>query len=116
MCTRAELIEEGAKVGQIFMWLLYLCIKPETSEINVTKVFPCQSRVSRVSHGNLGQPDHYWAVLKIYFFLGPPSILRSSACFLRLSVLVVLFVVWSCQPTHSTRNLLLYFTLQKVNW
>ena len=39
MSTRAELIEEGAKVGQIFMWLLYLCIKPETSEINVTKRF-----------------------------------------------------------------------------
>ena len=92
MCTRAELIEEGAKVGQIFMWLLYLCIKPETSEINVTKAFPCHSRVSCVSHGNFGQPDHYWAVLKIYI-LGPPSILRSSACFLRLSVLVVLFVV-----------------------
>ena len=62
MCTRAELIEEGSKVGQIFMWLLYLCIKPETSEIKVTKAFPWHSRVSRVSHGNLGQPDHYWAV------------------------------------------------------
>ena len=29
------------------------------------------SRVSHVSHGNFGQPDHlYWAVLK-YIFLGP---------------------------------------------
>ena len=65
MSTTAELIEKGAKVGQIFMWLLYLCIKPETSEINVTKVFPCHSRVS---HGNFGQPDHYWTVLKIYIF------------------------------------------------
>ena len=58
----------GAKVSQIIMWLLYLCIKPETSEINVTKAFTCHckstniSRVSRVSHGNFGQPDQYWVV------------------------------------------------------
>ena len=38
--------------------------------IDVTKVFPwhCKStnisHVSRVSHGNFGQPDHYCAVLK----------------------------------------------------
>ena len=68
MSTRAELIEEGAKVGQIFMWLLYLCIKPETSEINVTKAFPCHSHVSCVFHGNFGQPNHYWAVLKNIYF------------------------------------------------
>ena len=74
MSTRAEVVEEGGKVSRIFMWLLYLCIKPETSEINVTKAFPyhCKStnisHVSRVSHGNFGQPDHYWAVLKNIYF------------------------------------------------
>ena len=72
---------EGAKVSRIIMWLLYLCIKPETSKINVTKVFPCQCKstniscVSCVSYGNFGQPDHYWAVLKkIYKFFGPASL------------------------------------------
>ena len=76
--TRAEMVEEGAKVSQIIMWLLYWCIKPETSEINVTKAFPyhCKRtniyRVSHVSSGNFGQPDHYWAVLKI--FLDPEYI------------------------------------------
>ena len=39
MSTRAEVVEEGAKVSQIVMWLLYSCIKPETSEINVTRHF-----------------------------------------------------------------------------
>ena len=29
----AEVVEEGAKASQIIMWLLYLCIKPETSEM-----------------------------------------------------------------------------------
>ena len=63
MNTRAEVVEEGANTD--------LCIKPETSEINV---FLCHcksthiSRVSRVSHGNFGQPDHYWAVLKNIYF------------------------------------------------
>ena len=28
----AEVVEEGAKASQTIMWLLYLCIKPETSE------------------------------------------------------------------------------------
>ena len=28
----AEVVEEGAKASQIIMWLLYLCIKPETSK------------------------------------------------------------------------------------
>jgi len=42
MSTRAEVVEEGAKVSRIITWLLYFCIKPETSEINVTKVFPWQ--------------------------------------------------------------------------
>ena len=74
MSTRAEVVEEGGKVSRIIMWLLYLCIKPETSEINVTKAFPCHckstniSHVSRISHGNFGQPDHYWAVLKNIYF------------------------------------------------
>jgi len=67
MSTRAGVVEEGAKVSRIIMWLLYL---PETSEINVTKAFPCHckstniSRVSCVFYGNFWQPDHYWAVLK----------------------------------------------------
>ena len=58
MSTRAEVVEEGAKVSQIIMWLMYLCNKPETSEINVTKAFPCHckstniSRVSHVFYGN----------------------------------------------------------------
>ena len=66
LSTRAEVVEEGAKVSRIIMWL---CIKPETSEINVTKVFPCKStNISRVSYGNFGQPDHYWAVLKNIYF------------------------------------------------
>jgi len=65
MSTRAEVVEEGAKVSGIIMWLLYLCIKPETSEINM---FPCHCKstnifhVSHVSYGNFGQPDHYWAM------------------------------------------------------
>ena len=29
----AEVVEEGAKASQNIMWLLYLCIKPETSEM-----------------------------------------------------------------------------------
>ena len=29
----AEVVEEGAKANQIIIWLLYLCIKPETSEM-----------------------------------------------------------------------------------
>jgi len=28
----AEVVEEGAEASQTIMWLLYLCIKPETSE------------------------------------------------------------------------------------
>ena len=66
MSTRAEVVEEGAKVSCGY------CIKLETSEINVTKVFPCHckstniSHVFRVSYGNFGQANHYWAVLKIY--------------------------------------------------
>jgi len=52
LSTRAEVVEEGAKVSRIIMWL---CIKPETSEIDVTKVFPCKStNISRVSYGNFG--------------------------------------------------------------
>ena len=35
MSTRAEVVEEGAKVSRIIMWLLYLCIKPETSKTSV---------------------------------------------------------------------------------
>ena len=31
MSTRAEVVEEGAKVSPIIMWLMYLCNKPETS-------------------------------------------------------------------------------------
>ena len=71
MSTRAEVVNEGAKVTRIIM---YLCNKPQTSEINVTKVFPCHctstniSRVSRVSYGNFGQSDHYWTVLKKNIF------------------------------------------------
>ena len=79
MSTRAEVVKEGAKVSRIIMWLLYICVKPETS-IKLM-AFPCHckstniSRVSRVSHGNFGQPDHYWAVLKnIYFRLAPFSL------------------------------------------
>ena len=26
------MVEEGAKASQTIMWLLYLCVKPETSE------------------------------------------------------------------------------------
>ena len=33
MNTRAEVVEEGAKVIIELCWLLYLCIKPETSEM-----------------------------------------------------------------------------------
>ena len=29
----AEVVEEGAKASRIIMWLLYLCTKPETSEM-----------------------------------------------------------------------------------
>ena len=74
MSARAEVVEEGAKVSQIIMWLLYLCIKPETSKINVTRAFPyhCKStnisHVFWVSHGNFGRPNHYWAVLKKLIF------------------------------------------------
>ena len=39
MRTRAEVGNEGAKVSLIIMWLLYWCIKTETSKIDVTKVF-----------------------------------------------------------------------------
>ena len=28
----AEVVEEGAKASQNIMWLLYVCIEPETSE------------------------------------------------------------------------------------
>ena len=28
----AKVVKEGAKASQIIIWLLYLCIKPETSE------------------------------------------------------------------------------------
>ena len=70
MITRAEVVEEGAKVSQIIRWLLYLCIKPETSKINVTKafraivIFPV---FPHVSHGNFGHPDYYWAVLALLY-------------------------------------------------
>ena len=37
MSTRAEVVEGGAKVSPIIMWLLYLGIKPETSEIKCNK-------------------------------------------------------------------------------
>jgi len=33
MRTRAEVVEGGAKVTVELHWLLYLCIKPETSEM-----------------------------------------------------------------------------------
>ena len=58
MSTRAEVVEEGAKVSRIIMWLMYSCNKPETSEINVTKAFPCHCKstnifcVSHVFYGN----------------------------------------------------------------
>ena len=29
----AEVVEEGAKASRIITWLLYLCTKPETSEM-----------------------------------------------------------------------------------
>ena len=29
----AEVVKEGAKASGIIMWLLYLCTKPETSEM-----------------------------------------------------------------------------------
>ena len=29
----AEVVQEGAKASRIITWLLYLCTKPETSEI-----------------------------------------------------------------------------------
>ena len=62
MSTRAEVVKEGGKVSQIIMWLLYLCIKPEKSEINVTKAFPCHCKSTNTSHvshfptGTLGSP------------------------------------------------------------
>jgi len=34
MSTRAEVVKEGAKVSRIIMWLLYICVKPETSKIS----------------------------------------------------------------------------------
>ena len=43
------MVEEGAKVSQIIMWLLYLCVKPETSEINVAKAFPCHCKSTNIS-------------------------------------------------------------------
>ena len=73
MSTRAEVVEEGAKVSRIIMWLMYLCNKPETSEINVTKAFPCHCKstnifcVSQVSMGTLEQSDHLGSVKKYIF-------------------------------------------------
>ena len=70
MSTRAEVVEEGAKVSRIIMWLMYLCNEPETSEINVTKVFPCHckstniSRVSHVFYGIFRAADHLGSVKK----------------------------------------------------
>ena len=29
----AEVVKEGAKASQIIIWLMYLCTKPETSEM-----------------------------------------------------------------------------------
>ena len=67
MNTRAEVVEEGAKVIIELCWLLlYLCIKPETSEMSVI----IKAQFFRVSSGNFWQPDHYWSVLKIDI-LGP---------------------------------------------
>ena len=85
MSTRAEVVEEGAKVSRIIMWLLYWCIKPETSKINLTKTFSCHCKspnifhVSRVSHGNFRQPNHYSAVLKICI-LGPLLTMFITEC------------------------------------
>ena len=36
------MVEEGAKASQTIMWLLYLCVKPETSEMD-QKCFNCKS-------------------------------------------------------------------------
>jgi len=33
-------VEEGAKASQTIMWLLYLCIKPETFEHNKSVSMP----------------------------------------------------------------------------
>ena len=60
MRIRVEVVKEGAKISRIIMWLLYLCIKPETSK-NVMKVFPCHCkstkffRISHVSCENFGK-------------------------------------------------------------
>ena len=58
------------------------------------------SRVSHVSHGNFGQPDHYWAALK-YIFLGPETrfqfqFLSSPVPFYSVSVLL-------CAVAHASR-------------
>ena len=42
MSTRAEVVKEGAKVSRIIMWLLYICVKPETS-IKLM-AFPCHCK------------------------------------------------------------------------
>ena len=57
MSTRAEVVEEGAKVSRI---IIVLCIKPETSKINVrfhasakAQIFPM---FPALPMGTLGSP------------------------------------------------------------
>ena len=75
------MVEEGAKASQTIMWLSCLCIKPETSEMQKKKAFPCHCKsekfLPRFPHfprelwkGCYMQPESLWAVLKIDI-LGP---------------------------------------------
>ena len=73
MSTRAEVVKEGAKVSPIIMWLMYLCNEPETSEINVTKAFPCHCKSTNIPvfpafyMVTLEQPNHLSSVKKYIY-------------------------------------------------
>jgi len=59
MRTGVEVVEEGAKVIVELCWLLYLCIKPETSEMTFSchckntnfHMFPLGTSGSRIAIG-----------------------------------------------------------------
>ena len=96
----------------MFVHICSLIVFSLTSKINVTKAFACQcksrdiSHVSRVSHGNFRQPDHYWAVLK------------KSIIMLGLDKSTVSYTVqwlWHVWSKHILSNLASTFWLFRVS-
>ena len=66
MSTRAEVVKEGAKVRNYHVVIVLINATKAFPFHCKTKCFPCFLHFP----GNFREPNHYWAVLNIYIFLG----------------------------------------------